>query len=255
MKALTIQNVRTRPEWEKIITTDWRKSLEGIIQTGRDLISAKLELSNGEFQKMIRAGLPFGKSTANALMRIARSKAITSDHPGGRLPHGYAVLGQLASLSVEDFRDAQERGLIGVDTSKKKAKAVRRAYKGPVDGAVGEGAEVAGLPSPKEAREVARATKRMVAASDGNLYSGSTEEEGAEYVRRREQTYAVIDAIKAISESGVSPKEWCDQAKDHWLVELEFGRIDGAIAWLTEFRFEVARQKLVFDLEVKADGK
>ncbi len=202
MTALEIQNVRTRPEWAEIINDDWRKSIEGIIQTGRDLIAAKGELPRGEFHKMIDADLPFGQTATRAFMRIARSKAITNRRPGDGLPQGYVVLGQLASLSAEDFQDARERGLIGVETSKKKAVAVRRAYKGSADGAVGEGAEVSGLPSPKEAREVARATNRMVAASDGNLYSGATEEEGAEYVRRREQTYAVIDAIKAISESG-----------------------------------------------------
>ena len=144
MTAEAIQNVRTRHEWAEIINADWRKSIEGIIQTGRDLIAAKGEVLKGEFSKMIDADLPFGRTTARALMKIARSKAITKQRPGAALPHGYAVLGPLASLSAEDFQDAQKRGLIGVATSKKKAIAVRRAYKGSADGAVGEGAKVAG---------------------------------------------------------------------------------------------------------------
>ncbi len=260
MTSQEIQNVRTRSEWAEIINDDWRKSIEGIIQTGRDLIAAKDELPYGEFGKMIKTGCPFSTSMARSLMAISLRydnwvTAIGVRRHGGELPPSWTTLAKLTSLSDDDFKDAHERGLITVEMSKEKAIAIGRAYKTPGGEVVGEGKASATLPSPKEAREVARATNRMVAASDGNLYSGSTEEEGAEYVLQREQTYAVIDAIKAISESGVSPKEWCDQVKGHWLVELEFGRIDGAIAWLTEFRFEVARQKLVFDLEVKADGK
>ena len=35
MTAQEIQNVRTRHEWAEIINADWRKLIEGVIQTGR----------------------------------------------------------------------------------------------------------------------------------------------------------------------------------------------------------------------------
>jgi len=109
------------------------------------------------------------------------------------------------------------------------------------------------LPSPKEAREVARATNRMVAASDGNLYSGATEEEGAEHVRLRTQAYSVIKAINTIVDIGVSPEQWCEEVKKHWLNRFEFGRIDIAAEWLLELKREFARQSLMFDVEANAE--
>ena len=111
------------------------------------------------------------------------------------------------------------------------------------------------LPSPKEARSIARATSCLVLASDDHYYSGATEEEGAEHVRLREQTYSVIDAIDAIVGVGVSPKQWCEEVKSHWVVRLEFGRLETATHWLAELGPELIRQKLLFDCEVKADGE
>jgi hypothetical protein len=95
----------------EIINADWRKSIEGIIQTGRDLIGARAELPRGEFTKMVEADLPFSKSAAERLMNIAKHPAITAAATGRLLPSSWTVLSELASLSAEDFEDAQERGL------------------------------------------------------------------------------------------------------------------------------------------------
>ena len=154
MTAQEIQNVRTRPEWAVIINADWRKSIEGIIQTGRDLIAAKDELPRGEFAKMVEMDLLFSRRTAQQLMQIAGHPAIANAQPGTDLPPSWVVLARLASLSADDFRDAQDRGLINADTSKRKASAVAGAYKTPVGGSVGKGKIATELPSPKEAREL-----------------------------------------------------------------------------------------------------
>ena len=95
----------------EIINADWRKSIEGIIQTGSDLIAAKGELPDGEFTKMIETGLPFSRQTAQQLMAITSHPAIANAPPGQHLPPSWTVLALLASLSAEDFKDAQERGL------------------------------------------------------------------------------------------------------------------------------------------------
>ncbi len=254
MTAHAIQNIRNRNEWAEVINADWRKSIEGIIQTGRDLELAAAEL-RGEYEAMVEADLPFSKSTAKKLRKIASHPAITNGPAPDHLPPSWAVLSELTSLSAEDFADAQERGLIGANTSHRKARAISGAYKAPLGGTVGEGASVSKLPSPQEAKHVARETSRLVAASDGRLYSGATDEEGAEHVRLREQTYAVIDSINAIVEIGVSPKQWCEDVKNHWLARLEFGRIEAATCWLTKLRSELTRQKLLFDCEAKTDGE
>ena len=255
MTAHAIQNIRARDEWTDIINNDWRRSVEGVVQAGRDLNEAQAQLSDRDFKEMIRDDLPFTRSTARKLQQIARHPKIGGGAGTCPLPASWAVLVRLAALSVEEFEDAQTRGLIDEKTSKRKANAIATAYKAAPGVAVGESKDIESLPSPKEAREVARATSRLVAASDGNLYSGATEEEGAEHTRRRDQSYFVIDAINAIVDCGVSPKQWCEELMPHWLNRFEFGRIEAAIDWLTGLKAEAASQNLSFDVEGKVDGK
>lgn len=255
MTATAIQNVRTRDEWAEVINADWRKSIEGIIQTGRDLIDAKGEIPEGEFMEMIEMDLSFGQSTANKLMTIARHPVITNSAAAATLPQSWTVLSELTALSAEDFGDAQERGLIGADIGSRKARAIQSAYKTPIGGIVGAGNIASKLPSPKEAKEVARATNRMVAASDGNLYSGATDEEGAEHVRLRTQTYSVIDAINTITDIGITPKQWCEETKEHWLNRFEYGRIEAAQKWLELLRLAFMRQKRIHDCKAESDGE
>ena len=253
MAEIAILNVRTRLEWEAIIDSDWRKSFESVMQIGHNLNAAEAQLDDAEFVDMLKTGLPFSRDTARTLMKIARNPSITSAGPARRLPSSWSILATLCSLSAEDFKDAQESGLINAKTSKRKARALVKTYHTKNGGYVWQGNAPAMLPSPKEAREIARATKRMVAASDGNLYSGATEEEGAEHVRLRTQAYGVIDAINTIVDNGVSPKQWCEEVKKHWLNRFEFGRIELAAEWLLELEREFIRQNLMF--EVEADGE
>ena len=260
MNEIAILNVRTRYEWAEIINADWRKSIEGIIQTGRDLVAAKAELPKGEFGKMVEADCHFSGSAARALMRISRRyemwiSVVGERQRGAVLPSSWTTLGKLSRLSDDDFKDAHGRGLITSDMSREKAAAVGRIYATPDDGAVGEGKSPSMLPSPKEAREIARATNRMVAANDGNLYSGATDEEGAEHVRLRTQTYGVIDAINTIVDIGIFPKQWCEEAKEHWLYRFEYGRIAVAQTWLEALRMEFMQQKRIYDCKGKADGE
>ena len=56
------------------ITACQRKGVNSIIECGRLLIAAKDELKHGEFLKMVENNLPFKRSTAQALMRIAADR-------------------------------------------------------------------------------------------------------------------------------------------------------------------------------------
>ena len=51
------------------------------------------------------------------------------------------------------------------------------------------------LPTPTEARKIARETRGLVAASDGKVYTGKTKAESDETLRIQEQTYGGVDAI------------------------------------------------------------
>jgi len=114
LKAAAPETRKQFRAWQaEIINADWRKSIEGIIQTGRNLAAAQAELSGGEFTKMIEADLPFSTRAAQQLMAIASDPAIANPNGGSDFPPGWAetVLAQLASLSAEDFEGAQARGL------------------------------------------------------------------------------------------------------------------------------------------------
>ena len=255
MTVTAIQNVRTRQEWAEVISADWRKSIEGIIQTGRHLVLARDELGKLGFAAMVREDLPLSSNTAQRLMQIAKDPKIANASSSTRLPPSWKVLSRLSSLSEDDFEAGIESGLISEKTSQRSADALVGVSKVPKGSAWGENRKLTTLPPPKEARDIARATSRMVAASDGRLYSGSTDEEGAEYTRRREQTYSVIDAIDAIVDSGLTPQDWCAQVKPHWLNRFEYGRIETATKWLDRLRLAFMRQRLVHDCEGEADGE
>ena len=76
-----------------------RKSIESIIETGRDLAAAKAELPHGEFSAMVKNDLPFVMRTAESLMRVAHHPSIAKATSTSRLPTSWAVLVELAKLS------------------------------------------------------------------------------------------------------------------------------------------------------------
>ena len=80
-----------------------RKSINSIIQCGRLLIAAKDELKHGEFLKMIENNLPFKRSTAQALMKIASDGRITKNQHAGCLPAHWSTLAKLTQLPDAAF--------------------------------------------------------------------------------------------------------------------------------------------------------
>lgn len=228
-----LANIRSRKEWAAIINADWRKSIDSIIQTGRDLATAKSELAHGEFSKMIGNDLAFNDGTARKLMRIAAHPEITNRSTSTVLPPSWTVLAELSQLTAEDFRDAAAKGLIKPDISAREARAVAGAYSTPEGGAVGAPGPSNMLPSPSEARKIAQATNRLVAASDGNMYTGASDEEVGDYVSRRRHVFGIREAIERIADCGISPREWVEGAESHWLHDFRPGAIDDTIEWLT----------------------
>ena len=85
------------------ITACQRKGVESIIECGRLLIAAKDELKHGEFLKMIENKLPFKRSTAQALMRIAADGRITKYQHAGCLPAHWSTLVKLIQLPDAAF--------------------------------------------------------------------------------------------------------------------------------------------------------
>ena len=85
------------------ITACPRKSIQSIVECGRLLIAAKDELKHGEFLKMIDNNLPFKRSTAQALMKIASDGRITKYQRAGCLPAHWSTLLKLTQLPDAAF--------------------------------------------------------------------------------------------------------------------------------------------------------
>jgi hypothetical protein len=95
------QHAATR--YAQRITACQRKSVESIIECGRLLIAAKDKLKHGEFLKMIENNLPFKRSTAQALMKIAVDGRIIKNQRAGCLPAHWPTLVKLTQLRDAAF--------------------------------------------------------------------------------------------------------------------------------------------------------
>lgn len=199
---------------------------------------------------MIENDLPFKRSMASALMKIARHPDIIRDENRKLLPSTWSALYKLSFLTQEAFADAKNKGLITQDTTISGAAAIARAYRTPEGGVVERDTKSStSHPTPKQAREIARKTKRLILASDGKLYSGATEEEEHEHASRREVTYGIIDAIKTIADVGMTPKQWLDQSEKHWLRTFQLGAVEDAIDWLRDLKKSYDKEEDIIDGE------
>lgn len=223
---------KTRKQWADVINGDWRKSTEGIIQTGDDLVRAKTDLPTGQFGEMIRHDLDFSYRMAKNLMEISQHPRIANVNRGSHLPRAWTVLRELARLKPEDFDWAREHNLVSEKMSRGAATAIRKARNEPGEGVV-SGGQQRDLPKPSEARDIARETGRFVAASDGRIYSGASEEEGAEATRITRQTYGTIDAINLLANLP-EPNVWMSEAPHFQMGNLTPENVEKATAWLMD---------------------
>jgi hypothetical protein len=90
-----------RARWAERIRAASRKTVESIIRTGSLLIEAKAKLKHGEFVAMVQHDLPFGKRTAQRLMVIGRSPALSKASNWTLLPAHLATLHDLAKLPAK----------------------------------------------------------------------------------------------------------------------------------------------------------
>jgi len=106
--------------WAQRIGACWKRTIAGIIETGRLLIEAKKELNHGEwgymFTEAVADPLPFEQDTAAILMRIAKSPILANSDKYRKLPIRLSTLYELARLpndileaGIEKVRPAMTR--------------------------------------------------------------------------------------------------------------------------------------------------
>jgi hypothetical protein len=105
-----------------------RKSVESIIERGQLLIAAKNELKHGEFLKMIKNNLPFKRSTAQALMKIANDKRITKNQHADCLPTHWSTLAKLTQLPDAAFEARIADGRIHPGLERRRAVEMIETY-------------------------------------------------------------------------------------------------------------------------------
>jgi hypothetical protein len=110
------------------ITSCQRKSVASIIECGRLLIAVKDKLEHGEFLKMIENELPFGRSTAQSLMKIAKDKRITKSQHAGCLPARWSTLIKLTQLPDAAFEARITDGTIHTGLERRPAVEMIDSY-------------------------------------------------------------------------------------------------------------------------------
>jgi N6-adenosine-specific RNA methylase IME4 len=99
-------------EWADKITESWRDTVNGIIETGKLILAAKLDLAHGQFGAMIALALPFTSRTAQRLMKIASDHRLIEDGNVRYLPADWYTLYQITRLNDETFDARIEDGTI-----------------------------------------------------------------------------------------------------------------------------------------------
>jgi hypothetical protein len=117
--------VMTRRKWAKRIVEAWQKQVPGIFETGLLLESAKAELRHGDFIKMIKADLPFARSTANKLMKIVACDHLRNAERIPHLPAHWGTLFELTLLKPDQFEAGIRTGAINPKMQRKHVKALR----------------------------------------------------------------------------------------------------------------------------------
>ncbi len=113
-------------EWANTISGEWRKSVDGILLTGKALINAKADLDHGEFGRMfcsttcrdsnhegadhVGDPVPFSIGTGQRLMAIANHVALSDAAYTPHLPPTWMTLSHLAKVPAPALVAHIERG-------------------------------------------------------------------------------------------------------------------------------------------------
>ena len=109
-------------DWASVITAKWQSQVSTIIETGTLLLEARKELKRGEWGKMVAEELPFGLSTAEKLMCIAKHPVLTKSELIPNLPPSWGCLYELAKFPEEAIELLISEGRINCETRASDAK-------------------------------------------------------------------------------------------------------------------------------------
>jgi hypothetical protein len=183
--------------WAPRINAEWRKSVEGVLNVGRQLIAAKEACEHGEFlrlfkghEKVVSEPVPFGQDAAQRLMAIASHDVLSNADQRRFLPQSWQTLYELTKLDDATLFAGIKAGEITADMTRAEASALRSD---PVE-----------KPEQPPHEEMADAVKNAVTKFVGRL----TTAEQFLYVRSRlERMLDFLSEMEAEHGSGRSRKK------------------------------------------------
>jgi hypothetical protein len=117
--------------WAPKIHAEWRKSVEGILGVGRQLIAAKDSCEHGEFlrlfkghQNAVSEPVPFGDRSARMLMELAVHPVLSNRKFVSDLPQSWGTLYELTKLDDETLIAGIKAGEITPETTRAEAAAL-----------------------------------------------------------------------------------------------------------------------------------
>ena len=132
MRDALVKHLPRAEQWAGQICAQLSKSAEAIIDTGRLLVKAKVDLPHGEWGRMFNDGLvPFSIRSAQMLMAIAEHPAISNTNHGSYLPPSWGTLYELTKVPDRALANAFRDGLITPGMARREVKALLPAHAGP----------------------------------------------------------------------------------------------------------------------------
>jgi pyruvate/2-oxoglutarate dehydrogenase complex dihydrolipoamide acyltransferase (E2) component len=200
----------------------WTRRIKGlakrvagdVVEIGRGLHEVKEELGHGYWLPWLDAEFGWTDRQAERFMNV--HAAFESDNLSNLAPIDVSALYLISAPSTpEPAREAvKETAAEGQKVSHAQAKAAVGAAKdakakGASSAEQKEAAkEAARLPTPSQARKLARETGRVVAATDGKLHTGKSAKEEREDAASTARIYAYVNPIRAIAEAKQEPEAW-----------------------------------------------
>lgn len=245
MSTIELNPGRSRQQWAAAINDAWRSCVEGVLETGRLLVEAKLDLIErfgpGEFLGMIERDLPFGRHTAERLMSIYHNQVLANGAHGLSLPPSWRTLYELSRVDCPRLEQWISDGLVHPEMERSEVRALLRAEeREPYEIAIEDGCTVEDL------NELVKAGKKFgVIYADPpwsfEVYSGKGKQRSAD----RHYDTMSLDDIKALPIAQLAAD---DCALLLWSVWPE---IPGAMAVIEAWGFTYKTAGFIYVKETK----
>lgn len=204
--------------------------VEDWLAAGKVLAEARSQQRSADFNRMVEER---GHSVRDArrLVQIVSHEEIGTGKWNKWLPANLTALSEIARLTPTQFLLHIEAGNITPGITKRAARELVIESR-PKD-----------LAKPaSNAKQEARKTGVPQIGRDGNIHLGADEHEAREAQEQRDQTYAVIDAVNALS-TMPPVDEWLTGVEPWRMVELVPETIIAAHEWLGELIPKIAEKK------------